>query len=579
MPPAGSSGTVSQVPIAVPITLDQLRDGRAPTGLIANEHFAPGTDATEAPPFAGTLRLAGTTMGVATDAPEGRISTPVHGKDTTYFPDVDLAFFTDGGQLVPVTQDVIRNGVLPGTRSYWDVIVQPGRVWTQPGDDGWRRASFPFALVNSLEGGSHTGIGMFAYRGDGVTALRFQIVSMTAPYDVAEHVTAWGVSPATYTPGVDDLDTLRALHRTSAAARLPVRPWSALQQYADPATLDAFATYSDVVGAAVVLDGTLYRQDFPTAAGPFPYSDTVRWGVWSVTKAAMLNVALLRLAQKHGDAILDAPIARYVAAARRPGWDDVTLGDLASMASGHGPADDPTGYLSDYARWYLAPSAAEKTAAALDYPRFAEPGTVCNYRDQDAYLLGVAEEALLKEKEGDAADLATMLRDEVYRPIGIHHVPANTTLEPGALSPYDRGRPMLAYGYYPTFDDLAKIAALYQDHGACRGRQILSRPLVDRLLARPQPAPQAVPSTAGSHYLMGWRIERVTSYAGCTRWVPQMKGWGGNTVTVLPGHVTLIRMRNGPEDDDRDPQPEINALADQLSPLCGSGQRAPRDRQ
>jgi hypothetical protein len=76
LPPAGSSGTVSQVPIAVPITLDQLRDGRAPTGLIANEHFAPGTDATEAPPFAGTLRLAGTTMGVATDAPEAGSAAP-----------------------------------------------------------------------------------------------------------------------------------------------------------------------------------------------------------------------------------------------------------------------------------------------------------------------------------------------------------------------------------------------------------------------------------------------------------------------------------------------------------------------
>jgi hypothetical protein len=558
-------GTVSQEPIA----LDQLLSGARPTGLTTNQQLAPGEGETEAPPFEGTLHLAGTTMGVISDAPDGRLSTPVRGKDTTYFPDVDLSFFTDRGQLVPVTQDVIRNGVLPPTRSYWDLIVQPGRVWSQPGDDGWHRASFPFALVNSIEGGSHTGIGLFAYRGSQVSALRFQIVSMTAPYDVTECFSAWGAAPASYSPGVEGIEDLRELHRRSEAARLPVRPWSDLTQYADPSTLDAFASYSDVVGAAVVLDGTLYRDDFPTAAGPFPYSDTLRWGVWSVTKAAMLNVALLRLAQKYGDSIMDAPIARYVAAARQPGWDDVTFSDLANMASGHGPADDPTTYLADYARWYLAPSAAEKTAAALDYPRFAEPGTVCNYRDQDAYLLGVAAEALLEEKEGDDADLITMLRDQVYRPIGIHHVPTNTTIEPGAHSPYDHGHPMLAYGYYPTFDDLAKIAALYQDHGACGDHQILSRALVDRLLSRPRPAPQALPSTNGSHYLMGWRIERVTSYAGCTRWVPQMKGWGGNTVTVLPGGVTLIRMRNNAGDDPSDPQVVINALADQLSPLCG----------
>jgi hypothetical protein len=562
------SGTVSQAPI----TVDQLLSGEAPTGLTSNPRFAPTDDATEAPPFEGTLHLAGATMGLITKAPSGQISNPVHGKDTTYFPDIDLSFFTDCQQLVPVTQDVIRNGVLPGTRSYWDVIVQPGRVWTQPGDGGWHRASFPFALVNSIEGGAHTGIALFAYRGQQVSALRFQIVQMTAPFDVPEYFSAWGTSPVSVTPGAEDTDEPRRLHRLSEAARMPVRPWSELQQYADRSTLDAFASYPDVIGAAAVVDGTLYRGDIPTPAGPFPYPDNVRWGVWSVTKSAMLNAALLRLAKKCGSKIMDDPIARYLPAARRPGWDEVTFRDLANMASGHGPADDPTTYLADYARWYLAPSAAEKTAQALDYPRFAEPGTLYNYRDQDAYLLGVAEEALLKDCAGDDVDLAAMLRDEVYVPLGIHHAPTNTTVEPDADSPYDQGHPQLAYGFYPTFDDLAKIAALYQHHGAWDGHQILERSLVDDLLAQPRPSPRALPvNDDGSHwYLTGWQLQRVESRAGGTTYVPQMKGWGGNTVTVLPGDVTLIRMRNSQEDDPRNPQVAINALADQLSPLCGS---------
>ena len=561
-------GTVSTAPISI----DQLRSGATPTGLTTNTRFVPGADASKAPPFQGTLHLAGTTMGVISDAPNGQISNPVHGKDTTYFPDVDLRFFTDRGQLVPTTQDVIRNGVLPDTRSYWDVIVQPGRVWTEPGDGGWHRASFPFALVNSIEGETHTGIGMFAYRGHQVTALRFQIVQMTAPYDVAEYFSAWGASPATYTPGVPGVGKLRKLHRMSETAQLPVRPWSALKKYADQSTLDAFTSYSDVIGSAAVVHGTLYRDDCPTSAGPFPYCDATRWGVWSVTKSAMLNVALLRLAQKYGRWIMDAPIARYVPAADRPGWRDVTFSDLANMASGHGPEGDPTCYLCDYSRWYLAPSEDEKTAEALDYPRFAEPGTVYNYRDQDAYLLGVAEEALLKHKEGRNASLTAMLQHEVYRPIGIFQAPTNTTVEPGADSPYDQGHMMGAYGYYPTFDDLAKIAALYQHHGARHGHQILDRTLVNRLLTRPSPAPQALPgSTDGSHYyLTDWHLERFESGAACTRYIPQMEGWGGNTVTALPGGVTLIRMRNNWVGDPSNPQVEINALADQLSPLCDS---------
>ena len=74
-------------------------------------------------------------------------------------------------------------------------------------------------------------------------------------------------------------------------------------------------------------------------------------------------------------------------------------------------------------------------------------------------------------------------------------------------------------------------------------------------------------SDDGSHwYLTGWQLQRIDSALGCTTYVPQMKGWGGNTVTVLPGGVTLIRMRNcRDEEDGRIPQVAINALADRLA--------------
>jgi hypothetical protein len=573
--PEGSATTPPGGPVSdSPITTAQLLSGEEPSGLTKNARFAPGPDARRAPALNGTLRLAGATMDVLSDAANGEITNPVDGKDTTFFPDVRLSFFTVGQQLVPVSQDVIRNGVLPDTRSYWDVIVQPGRVWTEPGEHGWHRASFPFALVNSIEGETHTGIALFLYRGSHVSPVRFQVVQMTAPYDVPEYFSAWGVTAANFRRGVAHLGKLRKLHLKSEAARMPERPWAALYQIADPGIVDAFANYSDVIESAVVVDGKLFRTDCPTSAGPFPYCSDVRWGVWSVTKSAMLNVAMLRLAQKYGDWILDAPIARYVPQARTPSWSDVTIGDLANMASGHGPAGHPTCYLCDYTRWYLAPSEDEKTVQALDYPRFTEPGTLYNYRDQDAYLLGVAEEKLLQAQAGPQANIWDMVRNEVYRPLGIYQAPTNMTIEPGSVGPQARGHAMLAYGYYPTLDDLAKIAALYQNHGAWNGHQILNRSLVNRLLARPSPAPQALPgSDDGSHwYLTDWHIVRIESTLGCTRYIPQMEGWGGNTVTVLPGNTTLIRMRNNWVGDPSDPQVEINALADELSPVCGEGE-------
>src|SRR4029078_10176463 len=98
-----------------------------------------------------------------------------------------------------------RNGVLQHTRSYWDVIVQPGRVWTQSGDRGWHRASFPFSLVNSIEGETHTGIALFLYRGQHVSHVRYQVVQETAPYDVPEYFSSWGVTDGRFSARIERL--------------------------------------------------------------------------------------------------------------------------------------------------------------------------------------------------------------------------------------------------------------------------------------------------------------------------------------------------------------------------------------
>jgi CubicO group peptidase (beta-lactamase class C family) len=354
--------------------------------------------------------------------------------------------------------------------------------------------------------------------------------------------------------------------RQQQVARLPVRPWSDLAASVPPAVLDGFTSYPDVMQSAVVRGGVLYRTDCPTAAGPFPYCDDVRYGVWSETKTAMMNIALLRLAQKYGRGFLDQPIADYVPAAASGGWQDVTFRDLANMASGHGPAGQPTCYLCDYDRWYVALSREDKTLQALDYPRFTAAGTLFNYRDQDAYLLGVAEDAFLKAHEGPSASIWELVRREVYAPLGIHHAPSNSTVEPDG----SQGHPLMAYGYYPTLDDLAKISLLYQYRGAWNARQLLDRELVRELLPSPPGPPSgALPASSdgSAFYELNWWFQRARSTEGCTRFLPQMEGWGGNTVTLLPGHMVVLRMRNLWVDSPHS-QTSIDRLADALTSMC-----------
>jgi Beta-lactamase len=536
------------------ISLDDLLSGRQPTALTENVRFSAPRGARPAvTPFAGTLRLGNVRMRTITTAKKGFPSAHQLGKDASIFPNVSISLYTRRGALVPTTQDVIRNGTLKQTRSFWDVIVQPGRVWSQKGDQGWSRGSFPFALVNSIEGETHTGIALFAYRGGRVTDLRFQIVQQTAPYLIADSFSGWATAAVRYAPATKaDRARDRALgarYARAIAHRYPTAPWSALRSKVGASLLAGFdeagPRSTSVIAKAVLDGGTLYRTGCPSSAGPLPYCDGVRYGVWSVTKSAVLAIALFRLAETYGDGILDEAISTYLPQARTPSWADVTFRDLSLMASGHGAtAADPTCYLCDYSRWYVARSAAEKTREALDYPRFSTPGTVYNYRDQDAYLLADAAQALLQAKQGPGATLVSLVEDEVYRPLGIEDLPINRTIDPTGP-----GETLGAYGYYPTVDELAKIATLIAQHGAWNGRQLLSRTLVTALLgSTTQPAGSLLSGDANESgalaYLSDFHLQPVPGAGGCTAYVPVMDGWGGNLVAPFGHGVVGIRLAN-----------------------------------
>lgn len=60
-----------------------------------------------------------------------------------------LVFFTHGDHLVPVTRTVIWS-----SDRRFGIILFPGRIWSEPGDEGLSRASFPFPIVNPIDNGT-----------------------------------------------------------------------------------------------------------------------------------------------------------------------------------------------------------------------------------------------------------------------------------------------------------------------------------------------------------------------------------------------------------------------------------------
>ena len=563
------------------LSLGDLQGAHRNGALIPNAAFAPASEAAAAlEPFEGILTLGETRMATH---PSAFKSALVLDRDPQLFPAVKLAFFTDSDALVPVDQDVIPAALKGRGHSYWSFIVQPGAVWSTPCDHGWSRAGFPFALVNSLEGETHNGVATFGYRAGRVTNLRVQIVQQTAPFYIEDYFTAWAQIGATWSAAPPAaVEAARLRYHAALRDRLPIGRWEDLLSQLSTDHIespDEGVSAADIVLSAFDYDGTVYLRSCDTAAGPMPWCDRVRFGVWSATKSLVNEIALLHLAQKYGPRVFDERIVDYVPqAAAFPGWRDVRFTDAADMATGVGngsvspnPNHILEGGLENYSQWYEARTEQQKVQAALTgaKPFPWGPGRVARYRDQDMYILGVAMDNFVKKKDGAAAGVWPMLLKEVFEPIGIYAAPINKTLEPTGRM----GQPLMAFGFYPTVTDIVRIARLYQNAGSHDGRQLLYAPRIRDIFSRTNapglPTGQSAPAGEGYYFNAFWKVA-YHSAKGCNLYFPEMQGYGGTVVGLFPGKVTGIRIAKVRESDTSDVSVSrsMAALADQLHSPC-----------
>lgn len=530
------------------LKIDDLREDAPQVHLVQNAAFlAPKGAAPASEGFEGTLRLSETLMNTQ---PAKLKSDQVLGKDPAYFPGLAISFTTVDGNLVPLTQDVIRAGSHPEGKSFWDMIVQPGAIWSEEGDDGWNRASFPFALMRSEEGETHNGVASFLYNGNQVTPLRIQIVNQTAPFYVEDIFTAAANVPVEFSSDMSgNPASAKQVFQASEKAAYPIAPWREFTaKFGEKAAdgFDATIGEDDRVAAAITVNGTMYIKHCPTPMGELPYCERQRFGVWSVTKAAANEMAMLSLAQKFGAEVYDRKLVDLIPEAKNmKGWDRVSLGNLVNMASGMGYGSttakpyaitDP--FIEPYYAWYEAKSVADKLAvllpAAKPYPW--QPGEVTRYRDEDMFLLGVALSRLVQNH--GYVDIWDYLQKEVYAPIGIHYAPTNRTIEKDP----SKDQALMAFGYYPTLGDMAKLAELIHQGGKYGKQQILSAQKVQELQPRDSAIGLATGERERPYYHEAFWYSQMDSDWGCPIYYPVMTGFGANYVAILPKDITVIRM-------------------------------------
>ncbi|MDE2877389.1 hypothetical protein [Candidatus Palauibacter soopunensis] len=560
---------------SAPVPLEELTRGAwSPPAMLRSHRFLPSSEAEPARhPFSGVVTLAGAE--IATE-PAELDPRRFMGRDTKLFPDVSPGFVADGRDLIPWSRDLIVSGTRTEAGSYWDVLVGPGTVWSEPGET-WSRAAFPLQLASSVENETYNGVATFAFNDREVSGVRFQTVTQGRPYFLVQRRLMWGQLAAEFAPGPAPAGLVEAF-AAEKALRLPLRPISDLRPLVGDSVFDAMhgdMNVENMVTAALLVRDTLYAADCPTPFGELPFCGEQRFGIWSVTKSTGNTVAALRLAQRYGRAVLEERVADYLnVTAEHDGWDDVRFRDILNMATGVGegstrtePNNTGDGYLVGYDDWYTAISKDERIRQvfrASNHPW--GPGEVVRYRDQDAFLIGAAMDAYLKHRAGPEADLWEMLEEEVYRPIGVPHAPTNRLVEAdGSLT-----LPQMSQGYYPTVDDLAKIARLLQDGGVDDGEPLLHPELTAEVMYRTdvRGITFGPPVEVGqpSYYLAVWH-QNYVGEGGCVVDLARMSGWGGHRVVLFPNGIVGIRISKV-TGNEASPVDGLAAVADRLDPFC-----------
>jgi hypothetical protein len=494
------------------------------TGIVRNDYFIPvGKALPAAHSLSGLISFRETALNST------RPDSDWSGSGQSYFPEFTLPVVLRGGELLPLERGIIYSG--NKKRSFWNVIVSPGRVWKEAGDGDYSRASFPFVFTDNYVGQALNGLATFLFKADGISFVAVQITQETSPAVDYTRGDAYGVIAASYEPRTFP-DSAAAVQAREAelAARPVVKDWSELR--AAGLTRSFFSgglAFESVSSAALLLDGILYLQPAGTRSGPYPYPLEMRHGVYSVTKTLVMGLSIFALAARYGGDIFSALITDYVPAlAAQSGWRGVTFEHAFDMATGTQGNDENLDFIR-------ARSVADKLAVVRAMPDAPyAPGEYFNYASSNTFTLSCALNAYVKAREGPNADFWDIVCDTVLRPLGIEFMPVVRTIEPDG----SRGTPVAGWGSYPTVIESARVGELFSREGLFNGRQLLDGARVREALERTARTGY-ITYSASLRYLHSIWHEDVYLSTGLVK-SPHMNGRGGNYVLILPGPIVGV---------------------------------------
>jgi hypothetical protein len=529
---------------------------------VFTREFLTGTSALAAPVPTSEFSPAASTLEPATF--EGRLSLSresilgsmkVH-RDTLgsarlsrgaigHLPEFDFEFIQDGNAIIPV-----QRGYIPGKSRYWEFILEPGVAWREAGDGGLSRAALPFALQERNANCVHNGVLTFMFDEQAISRVAYQIASETCAYFQAD---LWGVLPASFERRAPaNRDAIVAAYRREVAARLPVKPMSALA--ADYPGVDAGRFGSaeeispaDMTAFGFVIDGKHYVGGCETRYGAYPFCDVLDLPSYSLAKTLVASFATLRMEKLYPGTLQQKITAHVPECSDRARWGEVTFEHALSMSTGN--YTDPAYEVDESARatidFFLAEDHAAKIHMACKQHAHRElPGRRWVYHTTDTYILGTALAAQLRERTGRDADFyADVLVRTLWQPLGLSPLLNSTrrTRDP-------QRQPFTGWGLVFHRDDIARIGQfLTRDHGRLDGVPFFDERAFDAAMQRDLHDPGLTAIDATFRYNKGFWAHDISRYIACKKpvWVPYMAGFGGINVLLFPNDTVYYYFSDG----------------------------------
>lgn len=498
-----------------------------------------------------------------------------------HLPAFSFQFVQNGSHLIPAQQGLVITG-----NPAWNYLLGPGRVWREKFDQGYMRASLPFALVERNQNCVHNGEMTFLFNRDrhpNISKVRYQVTQETCLYF---KLNLWGQLDATYTPAsVENAQALRIAESEEVRNRLPSKPFSSLLSDFPGSGLDVakftsdFKSPADITTYGLVINGIHYRGPCQTRFGAYAFCDDMRLPSYSTAKSSFAGIATMWLGQRYGNKVYGELIKDFLPQYKNGGdWSKVTFNDASDMATGNYisaiPQADEDGP-QEHA-FLVAETYREKIADAFTlFPHKAEPGTTWVYQTSATFILTQAMNEFLQRAQGRDADIFNdSIRDGIFKPLRLTQGSLTTLRTDNSAS----GKPFGGYGLFFVADDIAKIGRfLNNDGGAIAGRQVIDPVRLQQSLFRaahpmatgvsvPDSANPIVPNTFRYHNFFWGKHMTSAEFPQyrCDFWVSFMSGYGGISVVLLPNGATYYIFSDGNEFLWYTAVNEINKIA----PLC-----------